>query len=144
MTVFDPASIKLFTVIKFPYDFGGNFGGRTKLFVVVGHKEDYLICIKATSQIDVYLNNEDKKAGCVYYEAGESGCFTKDTAIQPDNQFPVSYGLIRTCHNNHTFESLGVLPDSFKEALTTAIANSVTMNDREKGRLTVLLDNTIR
>ena len=40
MTVFDPASIEPYTVIKFPYDFGGNFGGRTKLFVVVGHKED--------------------------------------------------------------------------------------------------------
>lgn len=143
MNTFDPSSIEQYAVIKFPYDFGPNIGRRTKLFVALGHVNNNVVCIKATSQVDLCLNNKEVKAGCVYYAAGESGCFMNDTAIEPANQFPISYEHIRACRENRIFESLGTLPDDFEEALMSAIENSFTMTDRQKKRIVRLLAGTI-
>ena len=139
MTEFDPISIERYSVIRLPYNF--SFGSRTKLFVVLGHRQDTEVCIKATSQVDAYLNNQEMRDGCVYYEAGETSHFTKDTAIQPDNQFPITHEHILACHHNRNFEDLGVLPRDFEEALKSAINNSITINKREKERVSKLLSS---
>jgi hypothetical protein len=110
-----------------------------KLFVVLGHVEGTAVCIKATSKVDVYLNNKEMRAGCVYYEAGETGYFIKDTAIQPDNQFPISHEHIRSCHRDRIFEDLGILPRGFGEALKSAMNNSITMDERKKKRISELI-----
>ena len=122
-----------------------------KLFVVLGHVEGTAVCIKATSKVDVYLNNKEMRAGCVYYEAGETEYFIKDTAIQPDKPTISSRSHMNISATGTTSRSsdpatvieylrtCGILPRGFGEALKSAMNNSITMDERKKKRISELI-----
>jgi hypothetical protein len=126
---FDPTSIAQFSVIRIPYTFEGR--RSEKLFVVLCRRGAHIICIKATSKTEIYKNNQDKMKGCIYYPAGSLDCFPQDTAVQPDNQIPISDGDLRKAFAE------GVLkiyppPENFEQELRKAIRNSYTLDERHR------------
>ena len=135
---FDPSNISRFSVIRVPYQFQGEIS-KEKLFVVLGHRSRNAICIKATSKVDLYVNNPEMMAGCVFFKAREISCFSLDTAVQPDNQIPIAHRDIIAAHRDGSLE-ITLLPDSFEERLRKAITDSTTLDDRLRARLLELLD----
>jgi hypothetical protein len=135
---FDPSSIPEFSIIRIPYQFGAD-PPLSKLFVVLGHKTDgfgtsYAVCIKTTSNVDLY-SDQRKRKGCVCYKAGELECFPAElTFVEPDNQFPISHVDIIAANRNGKFEN-HLLPDDFQERLCVAIKSSITLSVRQKQRL---------
>ena len=132
--LFDPRSLQRFSVIRVPYHFDGDPGPEEKLFVVLCHKDEFAICIKATSKTAVFKNNPDMMKGCVWFSAGQLDCFPHDTAIEPDNQIPVPYEAIRKAHNCGSLE-VHELPDRFENDLRAAIDRSATMSPRKRARI---------
>jgi len=98
------------------------------LVVLTPNQQGHAVTIKATTQIDLYLNNEDAKAGVVLYRAGET-CFQEDTAVQPDNWFAVDH---RNIHAEHL---IGHLPDDFHGKLVAAIRASVRLTVKQRTTL---------
>lgn len=86
-----------------------------------------------------YDADPKKAAGVVIYEVGTTACFESRTAIQPDNQFPISYKDLITHHKNGELEILGVLPEDFRDKLIKAIDNSATIPPRLKARIKSVL-----
>lgn len=109
-----------------------------KLFVVLCHRPPFAICIKATSKTTIYRNNPSMSKGCVWYGAGEVPCFPLETVIQPDNQFPIPYELIRKADNEGILDAY-LLPTGFEDSLRAAIANSATLTPRERSRIPAML-----
>lgn len=140
MKNFRAAQLQRYTVICLVHQFGNSEHSLSKRFVVVGHRDGYAICLKATSKVKVYLNNKESMAGCVFYEGGELPCFEKDTAIQPDNQIPISHAEIESAHRENCLDILDQLPRSFEKALIQATRNSVTISNRERKRLLSILE----
>jgi hypothetical protein len=123
-------------VIRIPYTFEGK---RTeKLFVVLCRRGAHSICIKATSKTEIYNNNPDMMKGCIHYQVGAVACFTVDTVVQPDNQFPISDGDLRKAFSDG---NLTVYPPiaNFEQELCRAIRDSVTLDDRHRERLIAML-----
>lgn len=141
-TTLDPASIPRYSVIRLPYRFGTASYTERKRFVVLGHQKGHAICLKATSKVDVYKNNPEKLAGCVFYKAGEVEIFPEETAIQPDNQIPIPHTHLLMMHGKGALEWLGSLPADFETKLRAAIDNSTTLDDRQISRLLDLLGRT--
>lgn len=94
--------------------------------------------MKATSQVALYKNNADMMASCVFYKAGEA-MFERDTAVQPDNQFPVPHADIAKANRTGTFRLLGQLPKDFHERLVQATKSSVRATPAQKKRLLGLI-----
>lgn len=132
MKQFDPSLIPRFTVIRIPYTFAGSTYGESKRFVILGHKESFAVCIKATSKVEIYKNNPEKLAGCVYYTAREISLFETDTAIEPDNPFPVPHSYIANCERKGSLEILGTLPNDFQGKIAKAIEDSSTLSRERK------------
>jgi hypothetical protein len=137
---FDPASIERFSVIRLEYQFDGDPVPQEKFFIVLGHKSEVAICIKATSNSKIYERPEHKR-GCVFYAAGEIVCFPLDTYIQPDNQFPIHHHKISECHRKGKLKSWR-LPDNFESRLRDAIRDSPLLSKVQKGRLFKVLDES--
>jgi len=137
---FDPASIPRYAVIHLPFQFSGSAHRISKYFVVLGHREGHAICLKATAQVDIYLNNKDQMSGCVFYQSGKVKCFQNDTAIQPDNQIPISHDELKAAQAKAELEIMQTLPADFEEKLRKAIRDSVTISGREKKRILKMLD----
>jgi hypothetical protein len=72
--------------------------------------------------------------GCIYYPAGSLECFSEDTAIQPDNQIPISDGDLRKAFAEGTLK-IYPPPENFEPQLRKAISNSCTLDDRHRERL---------
>ena len=106
---------------------------------MLGHRGSHAVCLKATTQVDVYLKNPEMMVGCVYYEAGELNLFSQATVIQPDNQIPIEHDHIKRCKEDGALEIMGTMPATFSEALLKAIDNSTTMSERKKGRIRQLI-----
>jgi hypothetical protein len=106
---------------------------------VIAHEKEFLICIKATSRVELFKNNASKMVGCVLFKEGECGCFEKETVVEPDNQIPLRYDGVDKAYRDSTLEVLGDLPDDFAARLTKAINCSETMNEMEQKRLLKLL-----
>jgi hypothetical protein len=145
--VFDPFSIKPFTVVYLPYRFEDDHQ-LSKYFVVLGHRtsgfeETHAICLKATSQVAGYENNREKMQGCVYYKKGTVECFPVTTVIQPDNQVAISHKVLADAYFDGSLDCMNLPPD-FESLLKAAIANSVTMDNRKKKRLLTLLATPIQ
>jgi hypothetical protein len=140
-TSFNPASLPPCSAILVPYKFGGSPYLLTKIFVVLGHRNGFAICLKATSNVELYKNNPEKLAGCVFYKSGEIPLFNQDTAIQPDNQVPIPHAHIAAMHEKKALKVLGNLPADFVSKLTLAIENSTTLDDRKKERLLEILQH---
>ena len=114
-----------------PYQYPGE-SVVAKIFVCVGHESGCALCMKATSQVALYVNDTAKLDGVVFYAAGELSFFSFDTAIQPDNPHPISHTDIGKCIANGTFVLLGKMPDTFPARLISAIKASVTMKPVRK------------
>jgi hypothetical protein len=140
MNTFDPASIPKYAVIILPFQFSGSAHRISKFFVVLSHQRGHAICLKATSQVNIYLNNKEQMAGCVFYEAGKVKCFKNDTAIQPDNQIPISHDELKAAQVKGELEIMETLPADFEEKLRKAIQDSVTISGREKKRILQILE----
>jgi len=137
---FNPASIKKYSAIKIRHYFADHSYHEYKRFVVLGHRDEYLICIKATTQVELYKNNREKMAGCVYYCAKELQFFEKDTAVEPDNQFAIPYSEIIQAYKDGEFHILGEMPDTFEVDLLNAIEDSGTLSQVESARLKSLIE----
>ena len=140
MSSFKAASIPKYSVICLPIKFGESEHRLSKQFVVLCHQGGYAVCLKATSKVEIYINNKEQMGGCVFYKRGETTIFKQDTAIQPDNQIPISHLEIETNHTRNSLDILGVLPVAFERQLIQAIRNSVTLSDRERKRLFLVLN----
>ena len=138
-SIIEPASIERFSVIRIGLRLGSNPEDNMKLLVVLGHRNDHLICIKTTSKTDLYRNNPEMRNGCVWYDAYEVDVFRKDTIIQPDNPFPLPYGNLRMSAMRHELQICGRLPDDFEQKLTAAIGASKTLAPARKANLLNLL-----
>jgi hypothetical protein len=125
-------------VIRLRYQFEGD-DAIPKLFVSLAHVNRHVICLKATSQVEVYKNNQAKMAGAVFYPAGTVACFPTDTVIQPDNQVPISHVMIVAQHKAGIFAVLETLPTTFLNQLIAVVRASDTMEPRKKRRLAELL-----
>lgn len=139
MKTFDPAAISPYSVIRIPFRLGDESHILKKRFVVLGHLGGYAICLKATSQVKIYINNRELMVGCVYYKAGELKAFSKDTVIQPDNQIPIAHDYLIQSERNKSLDILGIMPADFRSKLKKAISDSLTMSEREKLRLLKIL-----
>jgi hypothetical protein len=117
-----------------PYQYFGQ-AAIPKRFVLVCHEKEHAICLKATTKVTLYANDPKMMAGVVFYLAGSLAFFEADTAVQPDNLHPIAHTNISRCLDNRTFEMLGMMPEGFKEALSTAITSSVTMKPARKKHL---------
>jgi len=117
-----------------PYQYPGKLA-VPKRFVVVCHEAGYAICLKATSQVALYASDPKMKGGIVFFTAGELTFFESDTAVQPDNLHPIAHTNIVRCLQSHTFEMLGMMPESFKARLSAAITTSITMKPARKKHL---------
>jgi hypothetical protein len=89
--------------------------------------------------VELYLNSKEQMAGCVFYRRTETSIFKFDTAIQPDNQIPISHAEIESNYAKNSLDILGSLPEGFERQLINAIHNSVTISGREKKRLLLIL-----
>jgi hypothetical protein len=107
---------------------------------VICHLGGHAICLKATSEVEIYLNNKERMAGCVFYRGGETSIFEHDTAIQPDNQIPIPHQEIEAANSKSCLDILGVLPATFEHRLIEAIRNSVTLSHVERKRLSGVLN----
>ena len=105
---------------------------EAKLLVVLSHQQGHAITIKATTQVDLYLNNAEAMAGVVLYEPGDT-CFRVRTAIQPDNWFAVEHRNIRA------EDLIGHLPNDFHERLVTAIRASVRLTGKQRAKLLTMI-----
>jgi hypothetical protein len=83
------------------------------------------ICIKATSQIDIYKNNKELAAGVVSYDAGVLPFFPLATSIQPDNLHPIPHRHLIKCHAEGTFVELGNMPQDFQDRLVKSILDRI-------------------
>lgn len=126
-------------MIRVRYKFEGDDAAIAKLFVSLAHVNKHAICLKATSQVQVYKNNPAKMAGAVFYPAGTVACFPTDTVIQPDNQVPISHSMIVAQRKAGVFAIAGTLPTTFRSQLITAVKASDTMEPREQKRLAIML-----
>jgi hypothetical protein len=135
----DLSALSQYCVIRVPFRFFGQLFDETKLFVILGHVNNYAICLKATSKVAIYQNNAEKMAGCVFYRSGEISFFDRDTAIQPDDQIPIHHKQLEAAQKAGTLENLGPLPPDFEAKLRSAIENSTTLDDRRRSRLIDLL-----
>jgi hypothetical protein len=129
---FDPALIARFSVIRIPYTFEGK--RSEKFFVILCRRGAHAMCIKATSKTAIYKNNPDKLKGCIHYAAGSLECFSLDTVVQPDNQFPISDGDLRRAFMEGTLKVYPP-PANFEQELRRAIRDSSTLDDRYRERL---------
>ncbi len=110
--------------------------------MVLGHRQGHAICLKATSNVEVYKNNPEKLAGCIFYKGGETNAFPQETVVQPDNPAPISHAHLVAMHQKKALEVCGQLPSDFVSRLTAAIEESTTLNDQQKERLLTLLRTT--
>lgn len=78
-------------------------------------------------------------AGVVFYPAGSNPCFEIDTVIQPDNQVPIQHARIERQRATGEFDLVGEMPDDFKGRLIEAARASVTMDERQRKRLWIVL-----
>ena len=112
-------------MIRVPYLFEGEARSE-KLFVVLCHKDSFVVCIKATSKTAIFRNNPSMRKGCVWYSAGQVPCFPLDTVIEPDNQFAIPYEVLRRAERD------GILQGA-------AIRNSATLAPRQRARILAIL-----
>jgi hypothetical protein len=137
----DPSQIAVFSVVRFPVRYDGDPQESYKRFVTIGHipQQAVLVCVKATSQVALYRNDQSMMDGCVWYDCGALDCFEQDTAVQPDNLRPVRYGQISLF--GERFQILGRMPSDFPERLTQAINRSRTMTGHQKRALLALISS---
>jgi hypothetical protein len=106
------------------------------MFVVICHEElngmGIAICLKATSQTEIYENNKEMMAGVVYYKANELAFFNSNTAIQPDNPHPIPHAQLAACLQKGILDILGNMPEDFSIRLANAINASVTISSERK------------
>ena len=107
--------------------------------MVVAHKNGYVICLKATSKVERYFYDKKLLDGVLSYKAGDCACFERDTVIQPDNQFPISYKDLVYQEKYGKLKVLGHLPANAKEKLIEAVNSSYTMDSRKQERLLGIL-----
>jgi len=122
---FDPSLLPKLAVIRCPLEIEGST--EQKLFVVIGHKNGFCICVKATSNV-LRLKNSGLSSGVVLYAANEIGFFNQETAIQPDNQFPILHTKIKKYQREGKFSVLGEMPPGFIQKLEKAIQSSKVMS----------------
>lgn len=122
---FDPANLPQFSVIHVRTVFGDE-EPSWKMWVVLGHQDGCVVCIKATSQTGVYENNPAMREGCVMFQPGEVRCFPQLTAIDPENQRALPYRDLP--------KQLGaeMLPPGFREQLLRAIEGSPKLSRKGK------------
>lgn len=133
----DPSKLAPFSVIHCPVTLEGEW--TYKRFVVISHRAEYVICLKATSKVERYFADQQLLDGVLSYKAGDCACFECDTVIQPDNQFPISYKDLVDCDARGELKVLGDLPRNAKEQLINAVRNSYTMAPRKQERLLGIL-----
>jgi len=122
-----------------PHRFSGAQQATPKRFVVIAHEKNYVVCLKATSRVELFINNPEKMIGAVFLKQGETACFGKDTVVEPDNQIPIPYEKVVEAERMNQLERLGQLPDDFGERLTTAVNKSETLYEMQQKRLLRLL-----
>jgi hypothetical protein len=110
-----------------------------KLFVVIAHKADRVLCLKATSKVDRYCADEKLLKGVLSYKVGQCPCFTLPTVIDPDNQFEINHSDLIAHDNDGGLQITGHLPSSAKRKLIEAIKHSFTMDSRQQEQLIALL-----
>lgn len=126
---FDPSSIPRYSVLRAPLRFLGTAtpDKPDKLVVVLFHEKGCAVCMKATSQTQLYLNNPEMMSGCVYYPAGEIRFFPSDTVIEPDNLFAVLHREL-----TDPKRVLGTLPPDFHAKIIVAVQGSIRLSDQRK------------
>jgi hypothetical protein len=137
-TAFSASNLPLFHAIYVPYQFEGEPKPLRKWFVILQHLNGFAICIKTTHRTEVYESDKERMAGCVFYKAGEVECFPVHTAIQPDNQFPISHKVIESEEAAGTLK-VSALPSNFRERLRQAIKDSSVLSGRERARISKIV-----
>lgn len=132
---FDPASIPLYAVIRCDYQFRPDGLPEPKLFTCLGHLDGCAFCLKATSRVEPYVNNRERLAGVLYYEAGAVQCFDKPTVIEPSNQFPLLHTNLARQYASNRLSIAGQMPEDFPQQLARAVRASVTLDARQQGRI---------
>jgi hypothetical protein len=130
---FQPTSILPFTVIKCLAAFGGGESEHKRL-VAICHHGEALFTVKATSQVECYINS-NRLSEVVFYKGGTNRCFEKNTIIQPDNQYAIPHADLIKHHRNGDLTILGTLPANFRDELAKAAESSVTITSRGRKRL---------
>lgn len=131
----DPATIPAFAVLQIHFQYEGQPAGM-KIFVALWHEEiagiKTIICIKATSNVDRYVNDSELFNGCVFYPKGEISFFPEPTVIQPENRLALKYGYIEEHDKKGQCRILGTMPGDFKEELKKAINACPTLQAKAK------------
>jgi len=91
--------------------------------------------VKATSNLELYVNDAQRHAGTVHYRAGET-VFRHATVIEPDNVFAVDHRKLQDPRR-----VVGQLPGDFHAKLVAAILASIMLSpERQVGLLRMVGD----
>lgn len=139
---FDAAALEPYTVILVPQAFQDQGHPGPKRLIVIGHQAGHTFCIKATSKTAPYKNNSGMMESCIFYREGEKPeYFPKETAVQPDNQVPLSHADLNDWHRKGTLQVLGCLPfGEFEQALLRA-ADGERITERKRQRIVEIVKN---
>jgi hypothetical protein len=124
-------------VLRVDLQLRGHSTPEEKLVVLAFHEMDCAVCVKATSNVALYVNSPEKMAGAVLIKSGTYPFFPKDTVIQPDNLFAVEHSRIAPG------VVIGCLPESFQADLVDAINNSITMAENRRQKLLLELQDPL-
>lgn len=128
-SAFDPTRFPPHTVIRVRIRFDGDPEEQYKLLVVLFHDGGFAVCAKATSKVERYRDNPERVAGVAFIPANEVSCFTRETAIQVDNLFPVPHASL------HPSCIVGCVPAARQLEIVEAVRTSIVLPEGRKRRI---------
>jgi hypothetical protein len=134
----DPWDIEQFVVFSMEKDFLLGRGLEKKFWASIGHYPNgHLFVFKTTaSRVQWYKDQgDDRMRGVVLYGAGQLPCFPRETIIELDNGFEISYEEIRERQRERTFQIEQKLPDDFPIILRNRIDNSITLDGIQRAAI---------
>jgi hypothetical protein len=123
--------LRPFNVIRLPYTYQRE-PPTPKRFVFLCNEQNSALCLKTTSKVVLFLNDQTLMSGVVFYPKGELDIFELDTAVQPDNLHPIAHTDIQRSISMGSFELLGTMPSDFRDKLIAAVNASKTMKPERK------------
>ena len=125
-------SFQPFDVLSFPYEFDGDPERVLKFWIVARNvpEAEVVICFKPTTQTRHYATPE-RMAGVVECKPGEVSIFTQRTLVDP-RSFKIPYSHLRSCYLTGKLETVGRLPDDFRDRIKLAAARKVEWRKRDR------------
>lgn len=123
--IFDESLIRKGTIVKTEYQFS-NGEKREKFFIILNKfaKEDPLVCVITTSQLDFYIRNLKFNDDALTIAANTIPCFNKDTVVDCRQIYCLTRKSVREALLKNGFKFVGELPDYLIEKIDAIVCDS--------------------